>query len=109
MTRQYLLPQISVQVLDEQTALTLDEVCRACAAQADLILELVEEGILSPEGPTPDDWRFSGVHLKRASVALRLQRDLGVNLAGAALALQLLEEIDVLRQSLHALPVRSNF
>lgn len=97
MTRQYLLPQLSVQLLDEHTILTLDELCRACAAQTELIVELVEEGILNPEGPAPESWRFTGVQLKRASIALRLQRDLGVNLAGAALALQLLEELQELR------------
>jgi len=34
---------------------------------------------------------------------LRLQSDLGVNRAGAALAVQLLEEIDALRTKLRAL------
>ncbi|MBT9477058.1 MAG: MerR family transcriptional regulator, partial [Polaromonas sp.] len=36
-------------------------------------------------------------HLQRARVALRLQTDLDVNLAGAALALELLDELDELR------------
>lgn len=85
------------QLLDEQAELTLDELCRACAAQADLLLELVEEGVIVPSGRAPEAWRFSGVHLRRARVAIRLQRDLGVNLAGAALALQLLDELDTLR------------
>jgi len=35
-------------------------------------------------------------------VASRLQRDLGVNLAGAALALQLLDEIETLRAHITA-------
>jgi chaperone modulatory protein CbpM len=37
------------------------------------------------------------MHLQRARVALRLQNDLDVNLAGAALALELLDELDELR------------
>ena len=61
---------------------------------------LVDEGLISPEGNVPEHWRFSGMQLRRARVAVRLQRDLGVNTAGAALALQLLEEIDVLRAQL---------
>lgn len=41
--------------------------------------------------------------MQRALVALRLQEDLGVNLAGAALALQLLEELETLRSRLRVL------
>ena len=66
-------------------------------------MELVEEGVLTPEGEAPGQWRFTGLHLHRARVAARLQRDLGVNLAGAALALELLEEMEVLRARLRRL------
>jgi chaperone modulatory protein CbpM len=48
-------------------------------------------------------WRFSSSHLRRARVALRLQADLGLNLAGAALVVQLLDEIAELRACLRAL------
>jgi chaperone modulatory protein CbpM len=46
------------------------------------------------------EWRFSGTALRRARTALRLQRDLEINLPGVALALELLEEIDKLRRTL---------
>jgi len=36
--------------------------------------------------------------LKRLQIAIRLQQDLGVNLAGSALVLDLLEEMQALRQ-----------
>lgn len=90
-------------VLEEQTELSLDDLCRACAAQTELMLALVAEGILEPYSPTPLGqihtlWRFSGVVLHRAKVAVRLQNDLGVNLAGVALALELMDELAVLRQ-----------
>ena len=103
MTSENMLPQLAGIVLDEQTELTMAELCRACAAQAERIIELVEEGLLEPIGPEPARWRFTGVNLRRARVAVRLQRDLGVNLAGAALALQLLDEVDALRLRLRAL------
>jgi len=90
-------------VLEEQTGLTLVEVCRACAAEPDMVMALVEEGLVAPSGAAPAEWRFTGVHMHRARVAVRLQKDLGVNIAGAALALQLLEELDSLRARLHAL------
>lgn len=96
-------PQVTGFILEEQTELTLAELCRACTAQAEFIVELVEEGVLTPVGRAPDQWRFTGVQIRHTSVALRLQRDLGVNLAGAALALQLLDEVEALRARLKAM------
>lgn len=87
-------------ILEDQAELTLDDICRACAAQPDMIIELVAEGVIVPSGPAPAQWRFTGIHIHRASVAVRLQRDLGVNLAGAALALQLMDELAMLRAQL---------
>lgn len=95
-----MLPQPSAIILEEQTDLTISEVCQACAVQVETIVELVDEGVLSPIGREPHRWRFTGTHLRRATVAIRLQRDLGVNLAGAALALQLLDELEALQARL---------
>jgi len=97
------LPQLSGIIFEELNELTLADLSHACAVQADCIVELVEEGVIVPIGREPHRWRFSGVHLHRASVALRLQRDLGLNLAGAALALQLLDEVETLRARLKVL------
>ena len=44
-------------------------------------------------------WRFSGVALTRVQRVIRLQHDFGVNLPGAALALELLEELERLRRA----------
>jgi chaperone modulatory protein CbpM len=87
-------------VLENQTELSLDDVSRACAVPAKYIIELVEEGVLTPLGREPVLWRFTGVHSHRVTVTLRLQRDLGINIAGVALALQLLDEIKGLRARL---------
>jgi len=103
MDKTRLLPQVSVTILEEQTGLTLLEVCQACAVRADTIVELVDEGVVAPLGREPHRWRFTGLHLRRATVALRLQRDLGLNLAGAALALELLDEVEALRERLRIL------
>ena len=95
-------------VLDEQTELTLAEICGACAVEIEAVIELVEEGVLEPSGGEPQEWRFTGVQLRRATVAVRLQRDLGINPAGVALTLQLLDEIEDLQARLRALgPGRS--
>lgn len=95
-----MLPQLSAIILEEQTGLTLTEVCQACAVRVEFIVGLVDEGVLDPIGREPHRWRFTGTHLRRATVARRLQRDLGINRAGAALALQLLDEIEILQARL---------
>jgi len=89
-------------ILDEEVSLTLDDVCRACAVETTFIVALVEEGVLEPsrQGEELQQWRFSGASLRRARVALRLQRDLEINLAGVALTLDLLDEIVFLRAGL---------
>ena len=97
------LPHVSATILEEQVGLSLSEVSRACAVHAEMIVELVNEGVLVPDGREPHRWRFTGVHVRRATVALRLQRDLGLNLAGAALALELLDEVEALRAQLRVM------
>jgi len=99
------LPRLqAVCIIEEQSGITLEDLCRACAAGADsgsrIIIELVEEGVLEPTGESPSQWRFDGHSVRRARIALTLWRDLGVNTAGAALALQLMDELDTLRSRL---------
>ncbi len=86
---------------DPNATLTLEELCRACAVQTDFVMAMLEEGAAQPvEGQRPDTWRFNEVQVRRVTVAWRLQRDLGVNPAGAALALQLLDDMETLRAQL---------
>ena len=97
------LPQDAICILEEQTQLTLVDLCGACAVHAERIIELVDVGVLEPAGREPAHWRFGGGSLHRAHAALRLQRDLEINLAGVALALELLDEIESLRMRLRAM------
>ena len=87
-------------LLDEECMLTLGEMSRACAMHAEWIMELVEEGILEPSGAEVSHWRFAAPTLHRARTVMHLQRDLGINLSGAALIVDLLDEAQVLRQQL---------
>ena len=90
-------------VLDETTELTLAEICQACEINAEVVIEMVYEGIAVPRGETPSAWLFTGPDLPRLQRALRLQRDLQLNLPGVALALDLLDEIETLRARLRVL------
>ncbi len=99
-----LLPVLTGMVLDEETTLTMGELCHACAVHAEWIIELVDEGILDPvESSRSGQWRFPAIALQRVHIVQRLQRDLGVNLAGAALVMDLMDEIEWLRSRLRAL------
>jgi len=87
-------------IVEEDCSLTLRQVCRICTVNSEHILELVDEGILEPTGTTIEQYRFRVDSLQRVRMSCRLQQDLGINLAGVALALDLLEEIEQLRNRL---------
>ncbi len=78
----------------------MTELSRICAVEERYIIEFVEEGVLFPADAQTTVWHFRGDTLPRARRALRLQRDLEINLAGVALAMDLMDEIDRLRREL---------
>lgn len=75
---------------------TLTELCRSCDVPADWVMDLVEHGILDPVGRQSTEWQFHSASLAKTARALRLRRDLGVNLSGIALVLDLLDQRDKL-------------
>ncbi len=89
-----------VSVVEEDVLLTLVELCQACQTEEAHVLAWVFEGVLEPIGNAPPDWRFAGNSLHRARLAQSLARDLEINPPGVALALDLLDEIAVLRRRL---------
>ena len=97
-SHELLLVHIGTVIEDDK--LTLEQLCHASGVQAEWIVGLVEESIIEPQGDEIHLWRFSGASLARVRSALRLQRDLGVNLAGIALALDLMDELENLRAQL---------
>ena len=93
-------------VVEEEVRFTLVELCRACGAEQALVVSLVDEGVLEPAGNRPEEWLFSGTALARARAALRLAHDLDVGVAGAALVLDLLDQIELLRARLRRAGIR---
>lgn len=98
------LSVLHCQVVEEEVELSLAELCRACDVDSELVVQLVEQGLIEPRGSAPQAWVFAGASLRRTRVAVRLMRDLELNLPGAALAVDLLEEIDRLQRDLRAPP-----
>ena len=85
-------------VLDESIEFSMHEICRICGVGEERVVEIVEEGVVEPVGEGRERWRFSGLAVMRIQRVIRLQQEFEVNLAGAALALELLEEIERLKR-----------
>ena len=83
----------SGKIIDDENDLTLEQICETCRTDSKLIVEMVEEGIVEPEGEEISSWRFSYSCVETVRIVVRMQKDLRVNLPGAALALQLLKQM----------------
>ena len=91
------------ELIEETSEITLAELTRTCRVQSEWVMELIEEGVLEPLQPGGPQWRFSATSIVRIHKARRLQHDLGVNLPGVALALELLDRIDRLEARLRGI------
>jgi chaperone modulatory protein CbpM len=93
---------LSGTIFEETALLTVKDLSRMCAVDERHIVEYVKEGVLHVVQIDTTEWHFTGAALRRARLALRLERDLELNLAGVALALELMEELQNLRRELKA-------
>ncbi|MEM5456207.1 chaperone modulator CbpM [Paraburkholderia phytofirmans] len=85
-------------IVEEEIEFTLHELCRVSGASENEIFDWIEQGAIEPKRVSEDDGpHFDGASLRRARKARHLARDLEINAAGIALALDLLDEIEALR------------
>ncbi|QAX83074.1 chaperone modulatory protein CbpM [Pseudomonas sp. DTU12.3] len=77
--------------------LDLAEFCEAADLSDVYVIEIVEHGILEPQGAQPREWLFTDYELALAKRAAKLRHDLELEWEGVALALDLLEEVRELR------------
>jgi chaperone modulatory protein CbpM len=82
---------LDARLLGEGDWIAATEVCRVCVIDMSVVVELVELGVVVSRGASPEEWLVPAASLPRLRVAGRLMRDLGVNVTGAALAVELLE------------------
>jgi len=80
--------------------LSLSELTMFCDTNADWVVTLVDYGVVTPVIRTAPEWEFTATHIARARKAARLMRDLGLNVAGVALVLDLIDERDALVRKL---------
>jgi chaperone modulatory protein CbpM len=94
---------IASEVVEQGAVCTFHELCISCNVNPDWVVGLVEQGAIEAVGPTRQEWRFTTFSLLRVAKAKRLERDLGLNLPGIALALNLLDELDAMHARLRSL------
>jgi chaperone modulatory protein CbpM len=78
-------------LLGEGDWIRVDTLCRLCDLTLDAMVELAELGVVAPRGYEPREWQLPATTLPRLRTMSRLMHDLGVNVSGAALAVDLIE------------------
>lgn len=94
---------LEAHVLGEGDWIAVNEICQLCRLDLAAVLELAQLGIVSSRERTPGELQVAATALPRLRVAGRLMQDLGVNVSGAALALELIEARRELEKRLHRL------
>ena len=77
--------------------LRFEELCHTCNASEEILIQLIEHGIVEPGGESPEEWRFDSTMVAIARRAARLHRDLGLEWEGIAIAIDLLRKTEHLR------------
>ena len=82
----------------EPEQLTLEGLAACAGVHPALIRYFVEYGLLEPVAHTGTQWLFDTACIARLRMIERLRRDLGANLAGIAVILDLLERLTTLQR-----------
>ncbi len=80
-----------VRLVGDADWIAVAEICRLCRLDLTAVIELADLGLVSLRGGSPEEWQLPATALPRLTVVGRLMRDLGVNVSGAVLAVELLE------------------
>nr|WP_275401577.1 chaperone modulator CbpM [Wenzhouxiangella limi] len=81
----------------------LDDICRICGLEVEELRQWIEEGVAEPRSIEARQWRFSARQLRRVRVGRRLRRDLEIDARALPVVLDLIEEVETLRQRVRLL------
>lgn len=89
---------LSSEIVSPDFQVSLADLCTTANISTDYIIELIEYDIIMPiSGTEPHEWQFTISAMIVVNKAARLHRDLDIEWADIALVLNLLEEIDELK------------
>ena len=79
--------------------ISLEELSRKVDLHPEMVVRLVELGLVDPEVSEPE-WLFEDTVVPRVWKIIRLHRDLGINWAGIGVVLDLLDRIEGLEREI---------
>ncbi len=94
---------ITAVLVDETSRISLVDVCEQYHLSEALLREMLDHGFFGQTSVSITNLEFDNLTLRRIQSAQRLQQDLDINLPGVILALELLDELDQLRDELNIL------
>ncbi len=77
--------------------LTLEEICDICNVSTEIMIMMVEEGVIEPSGESPNEWCFDIKMLSLTKRASRLHRDFDIDWNAIPLYLDMINELTKLR------------
>lgn len=91
----------------EHSRVTMHDLAEAAGVHPELVEDLMEYGLLEPVASDAPDRLFAISAIERVRRIMRLRRDLGVNLPGVAVILNMRERMEQLQTELRRLRRRS--
>jgi len=88
--------------------LSLNEVCEIAELPTEVLITIVEEGVIEPRGKKPEEWCFDCTMLSIAKRAARLHHDFDIEWTGIPLYLDMIEKMEKLRAENKTLRQRLN-
>lgn len=90
-------------LMDENSTISFVEVCQRCNISKEALEEMMDHGLFNDQQIQKKEMHFDVKSLLRIQSACRLQQDLGINLPGVVLVLELLDELEQVRNELKIL------
>ncbi len=94
---------VSGTLMDENGIISFVEICERFNISEDFLQELIEQGFCTHQITHLKKISFNEKEISRIQSASRLQDDLGINTPGVVLVLELLDELEALRNELNIL------
>ena len=94
---------VNAVLMDEHTTISILDVCQRCNISEAVLFEMMEHGLFSQPVVNAKIIYLDEKAVSRIQAASRIQHDLDINVPGVVLVLELLDELEQLRNQLHIL------